>query len=269
GSSECVRCIDDMPGEGQDSGCGAGAPRCDQSGTAICVGCETHTDCNDQNPCTSDACTAEGQCALTSEPLGTTCAGGICNGIDGSESCVSCVDDQSNSNQDVGCSSGAPFCDTSGEDVCAVCIDDETGNTQDSGCGGVTPFCDGGGCVECLSPADCDDGVSCTDDACVVGSCTNTPNDGNCGGGSVCQPMECDATLGCQQLDISTTVDLISDSLRDGSFENGGIRPNSSWTETGAFWVIAVCESGAPCGSFSSTTAASHGDILAWFGGVN
>src|SRR5690606_27692713 len=60
-----------------------------------------------------------------------------------------------------------------------------------------------------------------------------------------------------------------SDSLRDGSLENGGIRPNSSWTETGAVWVIAVCESGAPCGSFSSTTAASHGDILAWFGGVN
>ncbi len=55
----------------------------------------------------------------------------------------------------------------------------------------VNPPCSGAG--------DCDDGVACTDDACVAGACVSTPNDGNCpDDGEFCNGIEnCDLLLGC------------------------------------------------------------------------
>ncbi|QQR91782.1 MAG: putative metal-binding motif-containing protein [Myxococcales bacterium] len=43
-----------------------------------------------------------------------------------------------------------------------------------------------------LCPIDCDDGVACTEDLCVDGSCQNTPNDALCGDAERCHP-----TRGC------------------------------------------------------------------------
>ncbi len=51
---------------------------------------------------------------------------------------------------------------------------------------------------ECTVDGDCDDGVACTDDACVSGACVFTTNDGNCDDGLFCNGAEtCDALADC------------------------------------------------------------------------
>jgi hypothetical protein len=50
----------------------------------------------------------------------------------------------------------------------------------------------------CLVDADCDDGVACTDDTCVSGTCDLKPNDANCNDGNPCNGEEtCDAVSDC------------------------------------------------------------------------
>jgi hypothetical protein len=268
GGSQCVRCIDDQAGESQDSGCPAGAPRCDVDGTAICVGCERHSDCDDDNDCTTDTCTPTGQCSLTPVVKGEACGESmICNGAHGSEECLPCVDDRSDSAPDTGCGSASPFCDPSGTNNCQVCLNDADGIAQDSGCTSLNPICDGESCVACVGNGDCTDGISCTDDTCQGGQCENPTNDDNCSGGSVCEPMVCDASLDCQQIDVSTTTVVIDESTKDGSFELGGVKPSSTWTEVGEFFSIYVCDEDLACSTFSPVTA-NHGDKLAWLAGV-
>lgn len=81
GAAACVRCLDDAPDEDQDSGCPEGAPVCDTAGIPTCTGCSTHADCADDNECTDETCTPAGVCMITAEAAGTTCTGGVCNGI--------------------------------------------------------------------------------------------------------------------------------------------------------------------------------------------
>jgi hypothetical protein len=76
----------------------------------------------------------------------------------------------------------------------------------------ATPSCCGDGICEgteddvncavdcgCTIPADCNDGVICTDDDCVGGACVYTPNDANCpDDGLYCNGTEyCDAVTDC------------------------------------------------------------------------
>lgn len=52
--------------------------------------------------------------------------------------------------------------------------------------------------VGCAGPGDCNDGVACTTDACVLGCCTFTPNDGSCDNGQFCDGVEtCSSVTGC------------------------------------------------------------------------
>lgn len=268
GAPQCVRCIDDRAGDTQDSGCPTGAPRCDTTGTAVCVGCEKHSDCDDGNECTVDTCTADGTCSLEAQAIGTSCKGDkVCNGVDGAEECLNCVDDEAGAVADTGCPNGArPFCDTKGENSCEACIDDAEGEETDSGCSGDTPKCDDGMCVACTDAADCGDGVSCTNDSCQNGVCTNSADDGNCSGGSVCQPMLCDAALDCQQVDIGLTNSLIDVTKGDGSFE---IYFPASWAETGDDYSIFICDVSAPCPATLGSVTASHGVNVGWFGGLH
>jgi hypothetical protein len=78
--------------------------------------------------------------------------------------------------------------------------------------------------------------------------------------------MVCDAILDCQQTDIATTVPLMNDTQRDGSFENG---ESTTWTEYGGYTIIFPCDPDVPCGETSGSTSAPHGGWLAWLGGVN
>ena len=68
----------------------------------------------------------------------------------------------------------------------------------------VTAFIDGvtvfeNNCASCTEDGDCDDGVACTDDACVEQVCVYTPNDDNCpDDGVFCNgPEVCDPNQDC------------------------------------------------------------------------
>ncbi len=70
-----------------------------------------------------------------------------------------------------------------------------TGGTQVGGSSGAG----GGGSPECFEDVDCDDGVDCTEDACLSGACSNSPRNDLCDNGLFCDGEEfCDADLGCQ-----------------------------------------------------------------------
>jgi hypothetical protein len=125
--------------------------------------CVLDTDCNDGVACTMDTCAAPAPtCTFT--PNNALCDNGeFCDGV---ESC-----DVKN-----GCVSPG--------DPCApamLCHEDLNM------------------CVDCLDAGDCDDGVTCTDDACVDNNCENVANDNNCvQNGIFCDGTEiCDAALGC------------------------------------------------------------------------
>jgi|GEM_PF-1905852 len=169
-------------------------PVCDNDGT-----CESGEDCNNcPNDCFSGS--------------GASCGNGVCEAGDG-EDCVSCPGDCN------GVQSGKPsnrYCCGDGDGQNPVGCGDSRctggGNTctdvpavpsccGDSTCEGTE---DAGNCAidcatGCTIPADCNDGVGCTDDDCVGGACVNTPNDANCpDDGQFCNGTEfCDAVIDC------------------------------------------------------------------------
>jgi hypothetical protein len=51
--------------------------------------------------------------------------------------------------------------------------------------------------AECASDTECDDGWSCTADACTLGRCTHDARDAACDDGIACTSERCDATAGC------------------------------------------------------------------------
>jgi len=171
-------------------------PACDSDGV-----CEAGEDCLNC-PC---------DCASAS---GATCGNGVCEAGDG-ENCVSCAADCD------GKQNGNPnnrFCCGDGEGDGAIVCDSTTPECNGGGfsctdvpaagscCGDGT--CEGAenesncaiDCVViCSVPADCNDGVGCTDDDCVGGLCVNSPNNANCpDDGAFCNGSEfCDAIADC------------------------------------------------------------------------
>ncbi len=115
----------------------------------------------------------------TAEKLDTTPpADGDCNGNGIPDDC----------DIDGGCSG-----DCNGNGVPDEC-DIADGTSRDVNTNGVPDECD-----ECLEDADCADGVACTGDACVAGSCVYEPDDMLCPDDEFyCNgPEICDAVRGC------------------------------------------------------------------------
>ena len=65
--------------------------------------CSTDEQCDDQNECTRDRCVS-GECEFASEPQGTPCSGGVCDGTSEVDSCFVCVSDDQ-------CGETTPRCD--------------------------------------------------------------------------------------------------------------------------------------------------------------
>ena len=138
--------------------------------------CTGAGECDDSNPCTSDACLS-GICDNSNEAEGTTCnTTGIC---DGSGTCVECT------------VSFASSCDDSNECTTDACVTNacqninSTAGTMCSAGGGNV--CDGSGiCIGCLLDIDCDGAAPACDTAtntCV--ECTGT-NDSACNAPETC-----------------------------------------------------------------------------------
>ena len=106
-------------------------------------------------------------------------------------------------------------------------------------------------------PADCDDGVACTDNDCVAQSCVFTPNNANCpDDGLFCNGTEfCDAVLDCSSTgDPCTGGETCNEGTdtcdppacdNDGTCESGedcNNCPNDCFTGSGAECGNGICE---------------------------
>jgi hypothetical protein len=182
----------------------------------VCVDCFTELECDDSNPCTTDACVS-GACQNTNNTVpcddglfctaDDACSGGVCSGSgdacpaqqcdEVNDVCVDCFTslecDDSNACTTDACVSGA--CQNTNNT--APC-DDGLFCTADDACSGGV--CSGSGdacpaqqcdevndvCVDCFTSLECDDSNACTTDACVSGACQNTNNTAPCDDGLFC-----------------------------------------------------------------------------------
>ncbi len=183
------------------------------------------TQCDDENPCTDDACDqASAKCLFVLNTLACddgnacslndTCVGGVCSGTSAvcddknpctSDSCdptKSCV----NSPNTVPCDDGNA-CTTG--DVCGggACKGQSsgTGVVCDDGNPCTTDACDPtSGCTHTANVSACDDGNPCTaGDVCAATKCVSGTNTCSCGSDADCAGQEdanlCNGTLYCDK----------------------------------------------------------------------
>ncbi len=191
--------------------------------------CETDTDCDDANPCTTDTC-SEGDCVYANVTDGTPCDDDLwCNG---DETCQAGT-----------CQAGSRDCsdaDVCTQDLCDEDLDqcqhpsvteppDTEGPVDDPSCtDGLDNDCDGNTdaddteCMSCNNPAQCDDSNDCTADDCVDGACVNTPvGDGTgcddglfCTDGDTCTGGMCSGpALDCSALDDDCNVGVCNEDI--------------------------------------------------------
>jgi len=203
--------------------------------TDVCGECEVDGDCDDGVGCTDDTCVS-GSCASTANDSNCPDDGLFCNGTESCDAQLDCVSSGSPCEPTESCFETTDVCGECGVDEdCddeVGCTDDAcvsgscTSSANDANCPDDGLFCNGTEscdaqldcvssgspceqtescfettdvCGECGVDEDCDDGVGCTDDACVSGSCTFTANDANClDDGLFCNGTEsCDTQLDC------------------------------------------------------------------------
>ncbi len=233
GSASCIRCIDDQAGDAQDTGCPASAPRCDDRGIAFCAGCEAHADCDDGNDCTVDTCDSTGACVITTETKGTVCSSGVCNGVQGNESCT--------------------------------CLDTEAGFGQDAGCSSEAPICNGGACQECSKNSHCNDGIACTVDSCEAGTCKHVADDSACsylGASNQCQ--FCNTSNGCE---AGSAPSAGAELLTNGNFDAGFNGWTQESTQFGDDTIIVPYGSSGDTSGLAGVIPVHSADRLAWLGG--
>ncbi|MFC1888895.1 FG-GAP-like repeat-containing protein, partial [Thermodesulfobacteriota bacterium] len=230
----------------------------DTCADGTCVG-GPPLDCDDGNVCTDDTCDPATGCMYADNTApcddgdactdGDTCSAGACVGgpppdcDDGNE----CTDDACNpdtgeceyTNNTAPCDDGNACTDG---DICA-----------EGACAGGPPldcdnglFCDGEetcdealGCQAGTAP-DCEDAVSCTDDACneETDSCDNTPNDGLCDDSLWCNGAEtCDEVNDCQAGPAPDCVDLVActDDTCNEATDSCDNTPNDGFCDNGLF----------------------------------
>lgn len=189
-------------GEDCDAGSGNGATTC--TCTSDCAFPSMLVVCSDGNFCTDeDSCDGAGACVAGGQ---SPCSGGapVCDeSNDECDECAGASDCQDNSS-----CNGAETCDASGtcqSGTATVCQANEScveaSNTCVCDVGFVRDGDGVGDCVlsQCDDAADCDDSNLCTEDICLVGICSNTPDIGaSCDNGDFCDGVgACNATGAC------------------------------------------------------------------------
>jgi len=147
-------------------------PACDEN-TDSCLGCNSSAGCDDGLACTIDVCNlGPHRCEHTN--IDAACNDGLfCSGT------WTCDPADANANGSGCVSTGDP-------------------------CSNPTPICNEAtnSCDPCISPSQCDDGITCTDNKCIAGSCTNNPIDANCP-----NPLNCDGVDICDPSDPQSDGD--------------------------------------------------------------
>ncbi|MDP6942937.1 MAG: hypothetical protein QF464_02210, partial [Myxococcota bacterium] len=200
-SGECVTVnipdgtnCDDGEGCTTDDACAAGTCR----GATIA--------CDDDNPCTSEACDeATGDCAFTPTDgscndglLCTTndhCLDGLCVG-DSNPICACSNDLECTKFDDGDLCNGVLICVDSlcvPDDSAVTCADTDTGPCETAACDAADGECK---VTPKLNGASCDDSDACTqNDVCSAGSCEGKP--ANCEDHNPCTSDGCEPTSGC------------------------------------------------------------------------
>ncbi len=252
-------------------------------GTALDAGGKVA--CDDNNPCTKDACEPKSGCANTPDD-GKAC--------DDGDACT-----ESDACFGGGCAGKAKACDDNNPCTIDSC-DAKVGCVGKPADGG--PCDDGDACTEgdaCKDGAcaagkakDCDDNNACTTDACKDGGCASTPNDaascddgnactskdacnaGKCGGsavlcddGNACTDDSCDPTAGCTKTPNSASCDdanaCTDNDACSGGTCKGAEKPSSACDDNNACTkdscdpksgCQSVAEVGAPCSDGDSCT---------------
>ncbi|MFZ4578831.1 MAG: hypothetical protein ACOYOB_10595 [Myxococcota bacterium] len=190
-----------------------------------CIG-KVPLPCDDQNPCTDDACAPATGCTATPRTgdcttgdacfSGSTCVDGVCSGgtakvCDDQNACTSdscdpktgaCVFEKLNLGA---CDDGDACTDP---DVCAagVCAGGKIGCEDNNPC--TADGCDAKtGCTHTAIAGACDDGSVCTTgDACSQGKCTGAAK--VCDDANPCTSDTCDAKTGCVATPNNDPCDL-------------------------------------------------------------
>ncbi|MFT5429444.1 MAG: putative repeat protein (TIGR01451 family), partial [Myxococcota bacterium] len=212
--------------------------------------------CDDNNPCTTDSCTANVGCTYiqnasscddnTACTSGDVCSSGVCAGTpvdcDDSEACTTDVCDSiggcvSINNSD-SCNDGT-LCTT--DDRCAS-----------GSCGGTTLSCDdsnlctsdscsaGGGCANANNTVACEDGDACTaPDACAGGSCAGG-SAVDCDDNNLCTTDICNEAAGCISINNEGSCDDLDACTRGDSCSAGGCAGVDT-CEGGGACAVGVC----------------------------
>ncbi|HAZ28305.1 MAG TPA: hypothetical protein DCY48_00830 [Candidatus Magasanikbacteria bacterium] len=188
---------------------------------------ETALDCNDNDPCTTDACDPATGC--TAVPVDCdddeACTADACNpntGVceytpacgdcDTNEECDDenpCTDDRcdvttgacEHTPNTATCSDGS-LCTKNDGCIDGECIGTPI-NCEDGSACTTEDTCHPGTGLCIYTQADCDDGVACTVDSCDVElGCVNTPDDGTCPDGDLCAIPTCDVADGCTYVPV-------------------------------------------------------------------
>ncbi|MCB9738209.1 MAG: hypothetical protein H6747_03005 [Deltaproteobacteria bacterium] len=251
-----------------------------------CVPLET-LDCDDQNPCTADSCSAglgcvhapaSGPCLADADPCtDDLCVAGVCVAVPSVTVCEIagvCVPAGGVSDANP-CLTCAPSLDKTGWTVLVnVPCDDGDACTVldaciDSDCIGATLTCKDAspctadscdtieGCIFAPVDSDCDDGSACTtDDTCVQGACKGSPvSAGDCLDGNPCTADSCDDVVGCTHTPTNNVCDD-GDPCTKGDFCTAGacvagqiVCPCefNSDCDDGNPCTIDICELGKGC----------------------
>jgi len=216
-------------GDGTPVACDAGTVCTEPDGT--CVDPCADVDCDDANPCTTDACVVADDGTTSCSNVDEGCDDGdactendACDPADGSCAGTAVVCDDGNACTDDDCDTATGCITTNNTAACDdgsactendVCAGGTCGGTAiadccetDADCAAGTETCDTATntCVPvapaCTADIDCDDGDACTDDVCTDGVCSNDFNTGTCDDGDACTTGDVCADGVCAGTDV-------------------------------------------------------------------
>ncbi|MFT7625797.1 MAG: hypothetical protein ACI9WU_004988, partial [Myxococcota bacterium] len=280
----CNGAIDEGFGVGDscatgDPSCPVGVTACGAGGTTECV---IALDCDDDNPCTEDACDPGGGCANTP----TVCDDGNACTTDSCDPATGCVALAVTDGLD--CSSG-DGCNGTGTCQAGACVvgggldcDDQNPCTTDSCSGGVcsndavandttcadADLCDGAETCQsgaCTAGATlvCDDGEACTTDSCVAATgcaTASAPNGTSCDDGDVCNGNDTCNAGACQ---AGTPVDCDDQNVCTTDSCAAGICANTAVGDDADCGDGDACNGAETCqlGGCAPGTAMDCGDL--------
>ena len=221
--------------------------------------------CDDENPCTEDACDAQLGCVFAANDApcddgnacttDDTCTDKVCKGLetlpcDDGEICTVDYCDAVN-----GCSTKAIPGPCSDGDVCTVGDACSNGGCQP---GNESLLCDDGntctddgcdaqvGCVYVANQAPCDDSNACTEgDSCTEGKCLG--EDVTCDDGNLCTDESCDPVTGCSSTPNSNPCTDASACTTDDTCTDGKCVGTDVDCDDGKFCTDDDCDPDLGC----------------------